>query len=128
MVETEKVDALRKAREAIRKYLQEKLKMPVQIIYTNDYVGIIEALRSNKIHFAEMPPFAYVIATRTMKLTPIVTLGSNGKPITYKSVLIVNAHSNLKTMDDVKAKASKLTLCFVDPASTSGHLIPRGIS
>jgi phosphonate transport system substrate-binding protein len=125
MVETEKIDELKKAREAIRKYLQEKLKMPVQIIYTNDYTGIIEALKSNKIHMAEMPPFAYVIATRAMQLTPIVTLGSNGKPITYKSVLIVNAHSNLKTMDDVKARASKLTLCFVDPASTSGHLIPR---
>jgi phosphonate transport system substrate-binding protein len=125
MVETEKIDELKKARESIRKYLQEKLKMPVQIIYTNDYAGIIEALKANKIHMAEMPPFAYVIATRTMKLTPIVTLGSNGKPITYKSVLIVNAHGNLKTMDDVKAKASKLTLCFVDPASTSGHLIPR---
>jgi len=125
MVETEKIDQLRQAREAIRKYLQEKLKMPVQIIYTNDYTGIIEALKSNKIHMAEMPPFAYIIATRTMQLTPIVTLGSNGKPITYKSVLIVNAHSNLKTIDDVKAKASKLTLCFVDPASTSGHLIPR---
>lgn len=125
MVETEKIDELKKAREAIRKYLQEKLKMPVQIIYTNDYTGIIEALKSNKIHMAEMPPFAYIIATRTMKLTPIVTLGSNGKPITYKSVLIVNAHGSLKTMDDVKAKASKLTLCFVDPASTSGHLIPR---
>ena len=28
-------------------------------------------------------------------------------------------------MDDVKAHAKNLTLCFADPASTSGHLIPR---
>ena len=28
-------------------------------------------------------------------------------------------------MDDVKAKSHELTLCFADPASTSGHLIPR---
>jgi len=125
MVETEKIDELRNAREAIRKYLQEKLQMPVQIIYTNDYTGIIEALRANKIHIAEMPPFAYVIATRTMKFTPIVTLGSNGKPVTYKSVLIVNGQSKLKNMDDIKAQAKNLTLGFVDPASTSGHLIPR---
>jgi phosphonate transport system substrate-binding protein len=27
-------------------------------------------------------------------------------------------------MDDVKAKSQDLTLCFADPASTSGHLIP----
>jgi phosphonate transport system substrate-binding protein len=28
-------------------------------------------------------------------------------------------------MADVKARAKSLTLCFADPASTSGHLIPR---
>jgi phosphonate transport system substrate-binding protein len=28
-------------------------------------------------------------------------------------------------MEDVKARAKSLTLCFGDPASTSGHLVPR---
>ena len=28
-------------------------------------------------------------------------------------------------MADVKARSKSLTLCFADPASTSGHLIPR---
>jgi len=45
--------------------------------------------------------------------------------MTYTSSLIVNGHSNLKSMSDIKANSKNLTLCFVDPASTSGHLIPR---
>jgi phosphonate transport system substrate-binding protein len=125
MVESEKLPQIKDAREKIRLYLQKKLGMPVEMIYTNDYVGVIEALRANKIHMAELPPFAYVIATRSIKLTPIVTLGANGKPVSYESVIIVKGDSKIKTMADVKAQAKKLTFCFVDPASTSGHLIPR---
>jgi phosphonate transport system substrate-binding protein len=125
MVESDKLPQIKDAREKIRLYLQKKLGMPVEMIYTNDYVGVIEALRANKIHMAELPPFAYVIATRSIKLTPIVTLGANGKPVSYESVIIVKGDSKIKTMADVKAQAKKLTFCFVDPASTSGHLIPR---
>ena len=125
MVETEKIPQITDAREKIRQYLQKKLGMPVEMIYTNDYVGVIEALRAHKIHMAELPPFAYVIATRSMKLTPIATLGDNGKPVSYQSVIIVKGDSKIKSMADVKAQAKNLTFCFVDPASTSGHLIPR---
>jgi phosphonate transport system substrate-binding protein len=100
--------------------------MPVELIFSTDYTGLIEALKANKIHMATLPPFAYVIATRTMALTPLVILGHNGKPSTYQSVIIVKGNSNLNSMADVKAHAKQLTFCFVDPASTSGHLVPRG--
>jgi phosphonate transport system substrate-binding protein len=125
-VQTESLDEIKKVRESVRKYLEKKLGIPVEIVFSTDYAGVIEALKSNKIHMASIPPFAYVIATRTVKLVPIVTLGNNGKPSTYQSVLIVNGHSDLKTIADVKARAKSLSLCFVDPASTSGHLVPRG--
>ena len=126
MVETEKIPQITDAREKIRQYLQKKLGMPVEMIYTNDYVGVIEALRAHKIHMAELPPFAYVIATRSMKLTPIATLGDNGKPVSYQSVIIVKGDSKIKSMADVKAQAKNLTFCFVDPASTSGPSYPTG--
>lgn len=125
MVEAEKIPQIKVVREKIRLYLQAKLGMPVEMISANDYVGVIEALRAHKIHMAEMPPFAYVVATRSLKLTPMVTLGDNGKAVTYQSVIIVKGNSKINSMDDVKAQAKKLTFCFVDPASTSGHLIPR---
>jgi phosphonate transport system substrate-binding protein len=113
------------ARQKIYQFLSKKLGMPVEMVESTDYNATIEALKAHKVHMADIPPFAYVIATRTMKLTPIITLGIDGKPSTYSSVIIVNGHSNLKSMDDVKANSKKLTFCFVDPASTSGHLIPR---
>ena len=113
------------ALEPFRAYLQKKLKMDVQFFYTTDYTAVIEALRSKKIDMAHLTPFAYVLATQKPGLMPIATLGLNGKPTLYHSIIFTNRQTGLKSMDDVKARAKNLSLCFADPASTSGHLIPR---
>ena len=107
------------------KYLQKKLGIPVQFFYTTDYSALIEALRTKKIHMAHLTPFAYVIATQKPGLMPVATLGIEGKPSLYHSIIFTNPQTGLKTMDDVKRRAKSLSLCFADPASTSGHLIPR---
>lgn len=113
------------ALEPFRAYLQKKLGIQVQFFYTTDYTAVIEALRSKKIHMAHLTPFAYVLATQKAGLEPIATLGLNGKPTMYHSIIFTNHKTGLKSMDDVKARAKNLTLCFADPASTSGHLVPR---
>ena len=111
--------------EPFRQYLQKKMGMEVQLIFTTDYTAVIEGLRAHKIEAAQLTPFAYVLATQKPGLTPIATLGVDGKPSLYHSVIITNPKTGLKTMDDVKTRAKSLTMCFADPASTSGHLIPR---
>ncbi len=126
VVQTDAFDQIKKVREQMRGYLEKKLGIPVELVFSTDYSGVIEALKAKKVHVANLPPFAYVIITRTLALTPIVTLGNNGKPSTYHSVIIANGHSKLMNMADVKREAKNLTFCFVDPASTSGHLVPRG--
>ncbi len=125
-IQTDNFQEIINIREKIRQYLQKKLGMPVEMISSTDYNGIIEGLKSNKLHIANLPPFAYVIATRNLRLIPMVTLGIHGKPSTYHSVIMVNAKSNIYSMDDVKRNAKKLSFCFVEPASASGHLVPRG--
>lgn len=109
----------------LKQYLEKKIGMPVEFIFTTDYTTVIEALRSKKIHAAELTPFAYILATQRPGLTPIATLGIDGKPSLYHSIIFTNPQTGIKTMADVKARAKNLTLCFADPASTSGHLIPR---
>jgi phosphonate transport system substrate-binding protein len=52
-------------------------------------------------------------------------MGQNGKPALYKSFIFANPKIGVRNLDDLKAKAKQLTLCYTDPASTSGHLIPR---
>lgn len=109
----------------VKKYLEKKLQMPVEFIFATDYTTVIEALRSKKIHMAELPPFGYILASQRAGIEPIATLGVDGKPSLYNSVIFTNPQTGIKNMADVKARARSLTLCFADPASTSGHLVPR---
>jgi phosphonate transport system substrate-binding protein len=74
---------------------------------------------------AYLSSFAYVIASKNVPITPIVVLGAEGKPSMYYSNIITGGHSGINSMADVKARSKSLTLCFVDPASAPGHLIPR---
>jgi len=113
------------AMKPVKDYLEKKLGMEVDFIFATDYTSVIEALRSKKIHLAELTPFGYILATQHPGLKPIVTLGFNGKPTLYHSIIFTNPKTGIKTMDDVKARSKSLSLCFADPASTSGHLVPR---
>ena len=109
----------------VQKYLESKLKIPVELVKATDYTAVIEALRAKKIHMAYLPPFAYVLAVEKIEIDVLVTLGVNGKPSNYQSIIVTGKDSGMKTMEDVKANAKNLTIGFSDPASASGHLIPR---
>jgi phosphonate transport system substrate-binding protein len=109
----------------VRPYLEKKLGIPVEFQKSTDYTTVIEALLSGKVHMAYLSPFSYILATQKQKLVPLVAPGIGGKPYSYRSLIFTSPHSGLHSMDDVKAKSHELTLCFADPASTSGHLVPR---
>jgi phosphonate transport system substrate-binding protein len=108
----------------VQPYLEKKLGIPVEFQKSTDYTTVIEAMTTGKAHMAYLSPFSYILATQKQKLVPLVAPGFNGKPFTYRSMIFTNPKTGLRTMDDVKAHAKDLTLCFADPASTSGHLIP----
>ena len=118
-------NGLKSALVPLKDYLEKKLGIEVEFNYSTDYTSIIEALRAKKVHVAYLSPFSYVLASQKHDITPIVTVGEDGKPHMYHSVIFTNYNTHLNSMEDVKTRAKSLTLCFADPASTSGHLIPR---
>lgn len=109
----------------IRDYLAKKLDMKVELQTSTEYTSVIEAIASKKVHVAYLSPFSYILATRKTRLIPLVVMSDKGSPTIYRSLIFTNPHTGLKTMEDVKARAKDLTFCFADPASTSGHLVPR---
>ena len=109
----------------VRQYLESKLNIKVEYLESTDYTTVIEAMVAGKAHMAYLSPFSYVLATEKQHLVPLVAPGVNGKPFNYRSYILTNPGTGLHSMDDVKARSHQLTLCFADPASTSGHLIPR---
>jgi len=111
--------------EPIRKCMEKRPGLPVEMLITNDYTAVIEAMHAKKIHMAYLGPFSYVLASQHKDIEPVAALGLYGRPYMYHSNIFVRTSLGLNSMADVKAKAKSLTLCFTDPASTSSHLIPR---
>jgi phosphonate transport system substrate-binding protein len=93
----------------------------------NSYATVIEALKAKKIHMGQLSPYPYLLARDKSKVTALFYMGKkDGNPTgDYKSCMITRKSSGLKTLDDIKSNISKLTLGFVDPASSSGHIIPH---
>lgn len=113
--------------QPVADYLERKLGVDVEWVRTSSYSTIIEAMRADKIDVSSMGPFTYVIASEKTDAELLVALGSeeNG-PRFYHSYLITHPNSGIRSLEDVVARRHDLILQFVDPASTSGHLVPRG--
>ncbi|MBT3303903.1 phosphonate ABC transporter substrate-binding protein [Candidatus Woesearchaeota archaeon] len=122
LIPADDADEMLRNYEPIQEYLSQKLDMPVEIQVTSDYTAAIEAMRAEHIDMAWFGPFSYVIAANVADAEAIVNgVKASTGSATYKSVIIVNAESGIKTLEDLKGKS----FAFVDPASTSGNLIPR---
>jgi phosphonate transport system substrate-binding protein len=104
-------------------YLEKKLGTKVKTFVATDYTGVIEAMRAKKIDVAFFGPFSYALAADKADAECFaVGVRSNGKS-TYHSIIITHKDSGIKTLNDLKGR----DFVFVDPASTSGNLVPRSM-
>jgi len=108
--------------QPIVEYLEEKLGMEVELTVTTDYAAAVEAMKYKHIDMAWFGPFSYVLAADVAGAEAIVNgVRSETGKSTYKTVIVTRADSGIETLGDLKGKS----FAFVDPASTSGNLIPR---
>lgn len=109
--------------QPLKKYLEEVLKRPVEIIVTTDYSSMIEAMRFGRIEVGYFGPFSYVLAkSKAPEIEPFGVGVEKGKP-NYQSILIATADGPVKELADIKGKP----FAFGDRASTSSHLAPRAL-
>lgn len=110
----------------IAQYLSEKLGVTAEAVRTTGYGVNIEAMRAGKMDLCSFSPLPYLLARQTAQVEPLVVPAlPGGEPVKYYSLLITHPDSGIKSMEDVKAKTGQITMAFANPASTSGHLIPR---
>ena len=111
--------------KGFQQYLEKELKMPVEFVFTSDYTTLVEGIQRDKLDVVQLSPFAYVLATQKPCLVPLVTIAENKIRTEYHSFIFTYGSSKINNIEDLKKHAKELTLCFADPASASGHLIPR---
>lgn len=107
--------------EPMRIYLEKKLGEKVKVFTATDYAGVIEAMKKKRVDIAWFGPLSYYLAEQEAGAEAFaVGIREGSSSSTYKSIFVTPCDSGIKSIKDMKGK----NVAFVDPASTSGGLMP----
>lgn len=104
----------------LEKALTEKMGLEVKAFVASNYVGVVSGLSSNKIDFAFVPPFAYVLAKQSENVKALLLTKNKKGVSSYTSSIYVRKDSTIKKLSDLKNKK----IAFVDYSSSSGYIFP----
>lgn len=121
IVPSEDAQKIREAYKPLMSYLEKKTGLHTDLFVATDYSGVVEAMRAGKVDVALYGPFSYVLAADKANAEVFVVENRKGTGTTYKSIIVTNPDSGINSLEDLKGHS----FAFVDPASTSGNLIPR---
>lgn len=111
-------------------YIQRRVGVPVKYFTGTSYTAVIEAMRAKRVHAMTVGPFSYLLAVQEAGAEALaIGVSTRQDPGVYDpsirpsyfSVISVKKGNGINTLADLKGK----NFNFVDPASTSGHLVPK---
>ncbi len=120
MIPAEDNENIAETFEPMRRYLEEGLGCKVEVAFATDYASVIEAMKKKKVDIAWLGPLSYVLAEREAGAEAFAIGVKQGGSSTYQSYFVVPGDSPAQSLDDLAGKS----VAFVDPASTSGGLVP----
>ncbi|WNS75817.1 phosphate/phosphite/phosphonate ABC transporter substrate-binding protein [Bacillus sp. DTU_2020_1000418_1_SI_GHA_SEK_038] len=130
-VPSQNADTLEAKAKPLEGLLKDKLGIPVTVSVSTNYNTIVEAMASKKVDVGFLPPTAYVQAHEKEAANVILqaqrfgvndeTGAPNDKLVDfYKSMFIVKANSDIKSVKDLKGKK----IAFQDVTSSAGYVWP----
>ena len=126
MPSEEDVERRMRVFDDLAEYLSNEIGIEVNITRTSAYGPMIEALRAGKVDFGQSGgSFTYMIAHEKAGAEAIVARGTTDGLGLYTSIIVTHKSTGIRNLEDLKARQSELVFAFSDPASTSGHMVPR---
>ncbi len=106
--------------DQLAQMIQDKTGLVIKANVGTDFAAVREAMGASKAHIGWMNTFNYVLANEKYGVDVALVTVRYGST-SYKGQIIVRADSDIKTLADLKGKV----MCWVDPNSTSGYIVPR---
>ncbi|RME80403.1 MAG: phosphate/phosphite/phosphonate ABC transporter substrate-binding protein [Caldilineae bacterium] len=106
--------------DQLAQMIHDRTGLTIKANVGTDFAAVREAMGAGKAHIGWLNTFNYVLAHEKYGIdVALVTIrfGSTS----YKGQLNVRADSGITSLEDLKGK----TVCWVDPNSTSGYIVPR---
>lgn len=108
-------------RDMMMEDMSEFIGIPVEVLIADDYNAVIETMRNGNAQIASFGPFSYIIAHDRSNAEAIAITAKNEEDSSYNSYIITHKDTGITDIKDIEGKS----MTFVDPASTSGNLVPR---
>lgn len=102
-----------------KSYLEKNTPYHYSITIPQSYITVVEAFGTKRADVSALNTFGYILAHDKYGAEAKLTLIRHGSP-TFRAQFVTRADSEIKTLEDLNGK----TVAFVDPASTSGYLLP----
>jgi phosphonate transport system substrate-binding protein len=106
--------------DTLAQMLTERTGMTVTSNVGTDFSSVREAMCAGQAQIGWLNTFNYVLANEQCGVDAALATSRFGTT-TYAGQIIVRADSGIDSLDDLNGKV----MCWVDPASTSGYIIPR---
>lgn len=105
--------------KTFKEYLEKETGYKYEITIPQSYVAVIEAFGTKRADISAINTFGYLLAHEKYGAQARLTVLRHGQA-TYTGMIFAKKDSSIKTIEDLKDKK----VAFVDPASTSGYLLP----
>ncbi len=105
--------------KVVQEYLEKKTPYKYKVSVPSSFIAVVEAFGTKRADIAALNTFGYILAHErfgTEALIKVVRFGQD----TYKAQVIARADGKVQKLADIQGKR----FAFVDPASTSGYLLP----
>jgi len=104
-------------------YLERELKVRIVVSVAKSYQDLVSKMGRGDVDIGFYGPFSYILAEKSQRLVPLVVRERKDLGISYKSVIISRSDSAFRAVEDLRGRS----MAFVDPASTSGFLVPDSL-
>jgi phosphonate transport system substrate-binding protein len=113
------VKVIEDSSKTMKEYLEKSTGYKFEISIPQSYVAVVEAFGTSRADVAALNSFGYILANEKYGAQAKLTVLRHGSS-TYQSQFITKMGKGIKKIEDLKGKK----IAFVDPASTSGYLLP----
>ncbi|AFY02710.1 phosphate/phosphite/phosphonate ABC transporter substrate-binding protein [Bdellovibrio bacteriovorus] len=105
--------------QILKDYLEKNTPYKFQITIPQNFVAVVESFGTKRADVAAINTYGYYLAHKQYGVEARLTVIRYGSA-TYQSQFLARADGKVKTLKDLHGKK----VAFVDPASTSGYLLP----
>lgn len=106
--------------EAIEAMLEERTGLSIESNVATSFAAVVEAMGAGNAHIGWLNTFSYLLAHEVYDVKPILSTVRFGSTF-YTGQIVAGADTGIEGLEDLAGAV----MCWVDPLSTSGYIIPR---